>query len=201
MSKASSSAAPRIDGHDADTTSNLASNVASDSTISDEVLLSCLVDGELDDAQRERALQRLTQETHLQRHWALMHVVRDALRSRDTAGVHRDEFHERVLMRVAQEPSIVAPRWSRERLLHRWAVPGLAVAAATAVLSVVVLQLREPQPALVAVQTEPVPVAQDRPLHPYLQAHREFVPTGGVLPPSTPYLRTSSAAAPHEPQP
>lgn len=174
-----------------------------DEVLSDDALLSCLMDGELGEGQCERTLQRLTQDARLQRDWALMHAVGDALRSRELVQVHRLEFHERVVQRLAQEPSIAAPRWARERALHRWAVPGLALASAVAVLSVVVLQMREVPLTAPVLQAEVSPSrvhgpAHELPVHPYLQAHREFVPTGGVLPASAPYLRTSAAAQPQE---
>lgn len=181
-----------------------------------QLLLSCLLDGELDDAQREVALRALAQNEEAQRQWAAMHVIGDALRSSEVGCLHRPQFQTRMAACLAAEPRIVAPRWRRERVLRRVVAPGMAIAAAVTVLGVVVLpQFRvfTDSPGAVHVAAEknqaPLAVAQESgvsstessgsdvaQLHRYLQAHREFVPTSGVLPPSTPYLRTSTTAAP-----
>ncbi len=180
----------------------------------DEVLLSCLIDGELDGEQRDRVLQQLMRDDKTQRLWADMHVVGDALRSHEVACLHQAQFHARLQVRLAEEPHILAPLWRRERVLQRFIAPGVAVAAAVAVLAVMVLpQLRGGQagngsdvglnagmalPSAAPERAEGGVVATSNalPMHRYLQAHREFVPTGGVLPPSAPYLRTSAAVEP-----
>lgn len=191
---------------------------SADAEVADpHLLLSCLLDGELDELQREAALRALAHDEEAQRLWAAMHVVGDALRSSEVGCLHRPQFQARMAACLAAEPSIAAPRWRRERLLRRVVAPGMAIAAAVTVLGVVVLpQLRAlgDTPGAINVAAEknhaPLTVAQENEasssdnaagaevaqLHRYLQAHREFVPTSGVLPPSTPYLRTSTSVAP-----
>lgn len=172
----------------------------------DALNLSCLLDGELDGAERQRVLDRLLHDADAQRLWSAMHVVGDAIRSSEVACMHRTQFQARVAACLAREPAVVAPR--PQRMLRRMVLPGAAVAAAAAVLMVVAVpQLREgatDQAPLTATATKALPVAardpdsavitasvSSRPIQPYLQAHREFA-QGGVLPPSTAYLRTSA---------
>ncbi len=177
---------------------------------SDALWLSCLMDGELDGDRCDQVLQQLMRDGSSQRLWMDMHIVGDALRSSEVACLHDTRFCERVQARLAEEPRIVAPRWGRERVVQRVVLPGMAVVAAVAVLAVVVLpQLREGQKggsghgggvglsAGVASSSASASASPDNlQMHRYLQAHREFVPTAGVLPPSAPYLRTSAAAEP-----
>jgi sigma-E factor negative regulatory protein RseA len=171
--------------------------------------LSCLLDGELDGPDRDRVLDRLIHDADAQRLWSTLHVVGDAIRSSEVACTHRAHFQARLAACIAGEPTIVAPRWTRDRqrMLRRVILPGAAVVAAVAMLIVVAVpQLRsgagdvdsrtvaatKAGPAIVSTpNVAALPATGAMPINPYLRAHREFA-QGGVLPPSAPYLRTSA---------
>lgn len=184
-----------------------AHDVARAEPLSDAEAISCLLDGELDAATRERVLKRLMSDADAQGQWSVLHLVGDALRSSEVGALHQTSFAAKCSARLANEPAIVATRWARERryLVRRVLLPGTAVAAAVAMLAVVAVpQLRgsggdaEPVVAGAGAVATPVvtisatPVASpSRPMAPYLQAHREIAPSG-VLPARAPYLRTSA---------
>lgn len=164
----------------------------------DALDLSCLLDGELDGAERDRVLSFLLRDEQAQQLWSTLHVVGDAIRSSDVACAHRAQFQARIAAWIADEPPIVARHAHR---IWRVVLPGAAVAAAAAMLLVVAVpQLRgkatdgpvlaaRPQPA--ERERSATPLSVTRPMNPYLHAHREFA-AGGVFPPSAPYLRTSA---------
>lgn len=180
-----------------------------DEALTDAVAISCLLDGELDDAASEHALARLLSDTEAQLQWEIMHAIGDALRSSEVAAQHRAGFVMRCRARLSSEPTIIATRWANDRrkLVRRVVLPGAAVAAAAVMLAVVAVpQLRGGGDRTPVVANEPVmaPIvtrvtgptiatsATSRPIAPYLQAHREIAPSG-VLPARAPYLRTSAA--------
>lgn len=109
-------------------------------------MISSLMDGELDEADRQACLDRLCGDTRGCADWALWHAAGDALRSSEVAMLHSPGFAQRMSARLAAEPAIVAPRARRGRfrLVRRVALPGVAAVAAVAVLTVVAVpMLRE----------------------------------------------------------
>ncbi len=174
-------------------------------------LLSCFLDGELDDAQCDRWFARLAQDRAAYHEWTLLHLAGDALRSSEVACWHSRDFSARVASAIADEPAIVAPALAarRRRLLQRVVLPGVAVVAATAVLAVIVVPMLQGQGATGAVQaTAPAParapalatttgglvIERSPHMEAYLAAHRE-VSGAGMMPPATPLLRASTAMA------
>lgn len=113
-------------------------------------LISCLMDGELDEqaaADRQRCLERLCADEYARSDWALWHLCSDALRSSEVAALHATSFSARVSAALASEPAIVAPRAlasapeARHRMIRRVMLPGAAAAAAVAMLTVVALPM------------------------------------------------------------
>jgi len=164
--------------------------------------LSSLIDGELDSAECAAMVDRICADPQLGSHWALMHAAGDAMRSSEVAALHSRTFVTRVAAALASEPAILAPTPFGRRRYQRVLIPGLAVAAAAALLVVVAVpQLRgsgaEVQvaatPAVTppSTATQPVEVARVPELERYLRAHREMA-GGTVMPRATPYLRTSN---------
>jgi len=175
--------------------------------------LSSLIDGELDAHEAAAVVDALCRDAELQRRWAELQLVGDALRSTDVAACHVDGFCARVSKALADEPTVLAPRRARPAL-RRYAIPGVAVAASAAAIAFVAVPLlRTPAADMTAQQQQPVAVtatavaradepsaqaalkaaaaiANARALDPYFAAHREL--TGGTpLPRATAYLRTS----------
>jgi sigma-E factor negative regulatory protein RseA len=109
--------------------------------------LSALMDGELDEAGRQRCLERLCADGDCRRDWALWHAAGDALRSADVAALHSPRFADRLAERLTAEPSILAPQPRRGlRFVRRVAMPGVAAVAAVAVLSIVAVpMMRDPE--------------------------------------------------------
>ncbi len=99
--------------------------------------VSALMDGELDEPERRRCIERLCADGGGRAQWALWHAVGDALRSPEVAALHAPNFSARLAERLAAEPAIVAPRDQGLGLVRRLALPGIAGAAAAAVLAVV----------------------------------------------------------------
>jgi negative regulator of sigma E activity len=173
-------------------------------------LLSCLLDGELDEKQCEALIERLRRDDEACRRWALLNCAGDALRSSDVAAWHSAGFVARVTAALRDEPTVLAPvtRPARSRL-RRWALPGAGAAAAAALLVAIGVPTapRNEPDALVAraPATAPVVAAIDAPvridrspaLERYLAAHRELAEPSLMLN-ATPYLRTSGALYPQE---
>jgi negative regulator of sigma E activity len=164
--------------------------------------VSCLIDGELGQAECAAILDRLCTDQSIRHEWVWMHAAGDALRSSEVAALHSNGFVERVSAAIAGEPTVLAPAAIAHRRYQRVLIPGAAVAAAAVLLAVVAVpQLRGSseigQVAATAVSAPPgaesrtVEVARVPELERYLRAHRELA-GGAVMPHATPYLRTSS---------
>src|SRR5689334_20743774 len=98
--------------------------------------LSALMDGELDEREAHSIIVRLKDDSELRIRWDDFHLVRDALRGEP---VLSSSFSERVSKRLADEPTVLAPRrlLPRTRRAMTYAMSAAAsVAAAALVLSV-----------------------------------------------------------------
>lgn len=164
----------------------------------DRQAISCLIDGELGDADFKAAVDRLCTDPQARAEWSLLHAVGDALRSSEVAAMHSSAFAARVASAVEREPAIVAPTAARRRY-QRVVLPGAAIAAAAALLAIVAVpQLRgsvDTQQVATSVPADAQPVVEITrvpELERYLRAHRELAGSGMVMPQATPYLRTSN---------
>lgn len=167
--------------------------------------MSCLLDGELDDARCDALIERLRRDPAACRRWALLSCAGDALRSSDVAAWHSGSFVERVSAALRDEPTVLAPAAQPARShLRRWALPGAGAVGAAAVLLAIGLPTATRHDAAVTAASTPAatpvvaaaeaPVQIDRSpvLERYLAAHRELAEPALMLN-ATPYLRTSSA--------
>lgn len=100
--------------------------------------ISALADGELQDAELDLALAAL-RDKDTAADWELYHRIGDALRSEEVADVSLSkDFSARLAARLDAEPAILAPvavkpvTNSSNLRSKRWALPGLAAAAAMA---------------------------------------------------------------------
>lgn len=171
---------------------------------------SCLMDGEADNAMIAACLREWAVSDTVRTDWVLWHAAGDAMRSSEVAAFHSDCFTARVAAALTDEPVIIARPRSNRRLVTRVMLPGAAVAAAAAMLTVVALPVLRggvaegPQlaqqaptvaalPALAAGPASGTRVAIKPPPHMdlYIAAHREL--GGGVgMARTTPYLRTTT---------
>ena len=175
--------------------------------------LSSLIDGELDEHELDPHLARLKRGGEARRNWDTYHLIGDALR-----GHLGNDLVPGVVQRLAQEPTVLAPRQMRAQgsmsaFLVRAPSVAAAVAGVSLVISLVILlgvrasqteqQLaREkdapPQNALATVPAPPQPVVAAAPAQPlkfdrYLLVHQRYSPSSSMQG-VAPYVRTVSEA-------
>lgn len=168
--------------------------------------ISALMDGELEPTESRREVQRLESDSELAQGWHTYHLIRDALHDELPLSAG---FSSRLHQRLAQEPTVLAPRRLIPPPLARHALPiaasvaGVAVVAWLALSSPVTTTPKafvagiESTPALQQAATRPnVPAGSHHAGIPeYLVAHQEFSPSTamqGVVS----YVRTVSNEEP-----
>lgn len=98
--------------------------------------LSALVDGELDPAATEAAIDSVDRETSLRGHWLRYHLISDALHA-NLSPVPTADLAERVRGAVAAEPTVLSPPRQEPRQEGRWRyAAGMALAASVATVAV-----------------------------------------------------------------
>ena len=164
--------------------------------------ISELMDGELEDRDAARLIGTLGGEGETRDAWRMYHLIGDAMR--DTR-VLSAGFAARVAEKIAQEPTVLAPKALQGERPRNWFAVPAAVAAGVAGVSVVGWLALAPQaPSPVATVAAP-PLAQVQPAQPqtiplpsatsdYLLAHQGFSP-GASLQGMSAYARTVSAEA------
>ena len=183
------------------------------------LLLSALMDGEVDAEDAELACRHWRDDPGLRGDWHAWHLVADVLRSEDLAvpAQHDARLIARLRDRLVGEPVVLAPAPAEPRRRTIW-VTTSAVAAGFAVVAGTVLVLRQPglpdaapvaptaaasaQPRWVAAspadEAEPAPAAatqvliRDARLDRYLAAHKQFAGTSALGVPSG-YLRAATS--------
>ncbi len=172
---------------------------------------SCLMDGEADEATITACLREWAASDVARADWAVWHAAGDALRSSEVAAFHSDRFAARLSQALAAEPAIIARPRANRRLITRVVLPGAAVAAAAAMLTVVALPVLRgtAEAPVVAQSATPAPVlpvasgatttvaanvgvnASPPHIDSYIAAHRELAGSVGMAR-TTPYLRTTT---------
>jgi len=153
--------------------------------------LSALVDGEVSELERERALRSLHADPAMRAAWERYHVVRTAIR-RELHVMVGPAVADRVQARLQDEQPAHRGVWSRTPRLLK-AATGLAIAASVAVVAVLNLApipSSQPgplakagpaqKPASSVADTRPSPSEQQRALNPYLVRHGEVAPAAGM---------------------
>jgi sigma-E factor negative regulatory protein RseA len=145
-----------------------------------------LVDGEVNDIERQQALRALGDDPALRGHWERYHLVGAALR-RELDVVVRPGLADRIHAQLGAEPPARAGSGAR---LFKLGV-GMAIAAGVAAVAVVNLPpvlapgntvATSPAPGaktLVA-DVKPLPPDKQQALNPYLVQHGEFTPAAGM---------------------
>jgi sigma-E factor negative regulatory protein RseA len=161
---------------------------------------SALMDGELDARQTEAELARLKQDPEARAAWEMYHVIGDALRGdRAVSG----NIARRVSERLAQEPTVLAPRPKRPAPVTRYAFSIAASLAAVAFVGWMAWQL--PRPDETVAEPQPLPAAaepasqlasvpSDGRENGLLLAHQEYSPSTSIQG-LAPYVRTISGHA------
>jgi sigma-E factor negative regulatory protein RseA len=153
--------------------------------------ISQLMDGELGAESVHGALSRLRQDGTLREQWDTFHLIGDALRGERAV---LPGFAERFAQRLAQEPTVLAPRRRNFKAVAAYAMSAAASLAAVAwvgwfafgTTQVVTLPpqvVTAPAPAVSVVEPAPAPKVQlanepyDGTLNEYLMAHTGFSPS------------------------
>ena len=164
--------------------------------------ISALMDGELEDREAQTTMARLKSDAEFRSRWDDFHLVRDALNGEP---ILSSGFSERLAKRLAEEPTVLAPRrlLPRTRRAVTYAMSAAAsIAAAVLVLSVAgpfgtdkpnlvatvpakaVVEASQPQPQLVSAPS-------DGRLTELLLAHEGYSPSSALQGFAT-YMRTVS---------
>ena len=116
--------------------------------------VSDLMDGELDGSQHDAAWRALAKDDELRSSWRTYHLIGDCLRGE--AGLPRESCTQKILARLAEEPTVLAPPRGGDGAVSGRTRIALAMAASVATLGVVgVIATRQP-----AVTTAPAQIAQ-----------------------------------------
>ena len=152
--------------------------------------LSAMMDDALADSERESCVRRLKDDDELRAAWDVYHLIGDALRGH-TAPHVADE----VLARLADEPTVLAPRRAERARLAWYPLAAAASVAAVALVGWLALPLtdlqpgREAQTMARAAEQVPAAVPAAQGVADYLLAHQRFSPAiamSGLAP----YVRT-----------
>jgi len=162
--------------------------------------LSAFMDGELEAGSRNGPLEALARDPALRRNWEEYQLIGDALRGVPNVGVR---LADRVMARLADEPTVLAPAASARPGRHGPLRHALALAASVVGVAVVgwlALSVNSPQVAQVATLSPPAmpaPVqvagrseaaapaeaaalASPSQVKPYLFAHQGHSPGAGI---------------------
>ena len=156
--------------------------------------LSELMDGELDDKSAAEVIKALGSDREAVRAWRTYQLISDAMRESRLLSAH---FTARFSERLAQEPTVFAPR-ALQTEQRKWVA--LSAAASLAAVALVAWVAFAPQPevksAAPLAQAEPKPNIVPLPsaANDYLLAHQGFSPRLS-LQGMAPYVRTVSEQA------
>ena len=165
--------------------------------------ISELMDGELEGREAQRQLARLKQDEKLAHCWSTYHLIGDALRGERPLA---REMSSRVARKLAQEPTILAPRSYTPT--KRAATYAVSVAASLSAVTLVVWiaffnnPLAPQTPAEIAAAPSSAPTAapavselasvpSEGHMNEYLRAHTEYSPSTAIQG-LAPYIRSVS---------
>lgn len=117
--------------------------------------LSSLVDGELTNADLDRAFEAISRDPDRKRHWTRYHVAVDAMKKSLPRTMAPSDFADRVAQAIETEPALLAPSRRPLRISPlRKQLAGLAVAASVGVVAVLGVQ------STMRSEDAPLPMAQ-----------------------------------------
>ncbi len=181
--------------------------------------ISTLMDGELDADEAAREIARFKEDAARRDAWNTYHAIGDALRGDHARVGLSADFCKRFSERLAQEPTVLAPRARAPRTLQTWALSAAASVAAVAAVGWISMSMLSPDsttgapgtlakapaaPAAIVATApvvplqpvgpalvEPVAAAPEH-MHEYLLAHQGISPSTAMQG-VTPYIRTVSS--------
>ena len=167
--------------------------------------ISALMDDELDAHEAELELARLKTDAERRSRWDVFHLVGDALRGEPVLSTR---FGEAITRRLAEEPTVLAPRRTKSDL-RRMTTYAMSAAASVSAVALVAWVALAPQPQEnLALKAEPAAarieparelasVPSDGRMNEYLLAHESFSPST-ALQGLAPYIRSVTATRPVE---
>jgi sigma-E factor negative regulatory protein RseA len=169
--------------------------------------ISALMDGELEAQDAQRQLARLKDDAELRDRWDTFHVIGDALRGE--RALLSPQFTETLAKRLAEEPTILAPRRtiSSPKRATTYALSAAASLSAAALVAWVAVSPTvpltptaniAPAPGSVLPVSAPAALASvpsEGRMNEYLLAHQGFSPST-ALQGLAPYIRSVSATRP-----
>ncbi|HSB48766.1 MAG TPA: sigma-E factor negative regulatory protein [Burkholderiales bacterium] len=161
------------------------------------------MDGELTAHETRHLVDRLKVDADLRHGWDIFHLIGDVMRGERALST---DFERRVAARLADEPTVLAPRAPAVRRTVTYALSAAASLSAVALvgwLAFVNNPLAPPPPQIAQPQTAPVPesipaepqlasVPSDGTMNEYLIAHQEFSPSSEIQG-LAPYIRGVSS--------
>lgn len=182
--------------------------------------ISALMDGELAREEALGVVADIRERAAAREAWATYHLIGEALRGEPCVDCG---VLPAVSKRLADEPTVLAPRRTPQGFARRWALPSLAAAAAVASVTWMVAKTQQSpklqpiatpaqhlivpalavqslpeyvQPVNLPPQASPPPPIQlsAREFEAYLRAHQEFSPSN-ILQGLAPYVRTVRSGA------
>ena len=170
--------------------------------------ISALIDGELDGREAQQQFQRLKQDRELEHCWATFHLIGDAMRGERPLS---HGFGERLNLRLAGEPTVLAPRPVASKRYVAYALSAAASLSAVALVGWIALfnNPLAPQPDLALAPNITPPAATPTPsaqlasvpsegrMNEYLIAHQEFSPSTEIQG-LAPYIRGVSSTRPDQ---
>lgn len=156
---------------------------------SEQEWLSCLLDGELDEAEGRGALDRLSADPVLTRRWAEYCLIGDVMRGQADL---QPTLRRRVLHALEAEPTVLAPMRRQARLRPLlWVAAAASVAAVTWTIWSALPRNNEAPVGLA--QRPDAYIVQASQIAPYLDAHQDFA-QGVVAHPEMRFTRLSLAS-------
>ena len=150
--------------------------------------ISVFMDGEVDEAEAKRLIAAL-QYSEAQHEWHAYHLIGDELRG--TSSVSGD-FMDRFSMRLAEEPTVLAPKRFTKPHARTFALSAAASVAAVGFVLWAVMQTSNESAtsSMLAANTPQSELASVN-VNPYLLAHQEYSPSVSMRG-MTPHMQTVS---------
>ena len=154
--------------------------------------ISNLMDGELDARQRDLQLARLKEDPEARESWDMFHLIGDAMRGGHVVNAY---LPRRLSERLAQEPTVLAPRPMSARRVSTYAFSIAAALSAVSVVGWMVFHDSQPPQVEARIPAQLVSVPSNGKMNEYLIAHQEFSPSTAFQGLAA-YIRTVSGARP-----
>jgi len=161
------------------------------------------MDGELNEHETRAQVERVRHDAELRVCWDTFHLIGDVMRGERALS---EGFEHRVAKRLAEEPTVLAPRTLAGRRVATYALSAAASLSAVALVGwmaffnnplapqpeVAQAPITPPTPAVLPAEPQLASVPSDGTMNEYLIAHQEFSPSTEIQG-LAPYIRGVSS--------